>query len=242
MSNQKALSLVCNFGSIAMALIANFLATSKDDENEDEDEDDNINFEQTLAANLLDEWAFLYNDPDVHDPDQIYWSEFMLEMIKSAHMNAMAGFLDVVIAACAASLERALNFVAKPKASSNDQSISTSSAKGSTTKGRRILPLKHNKSSGKDSTAASTFSEANCGLATAEYYQSLKRRGTKYTMDTISLVCQRQEAIQKLKNAPAEDLKPKARHALLLSCFFNASRKNKCEKAEKKWNISNEIY
>ncbi|KAG1870861.1 hypothetical protein F4604DRAFT_1926418 [Suillus subluteus] len=213
-----------------MALIANFLATSKDDENEDEDEDNDIDFEQTLAANLLDEWAFLYNDPDVRDPDQIYRSEFMLEMIESAHMNAIAGFLDVpvlntddlqlkgmqvVIAACAASLERALNFVANPKASGDDQSIGTSSAKGSTTKGRRILPLKHNKSSGKDSTAASAFSEANCGLATAEYYQSLKRQGTKYMMDTISLVRQCQEAIRKLKNAPAEDPKPKARRALL---------------------------
>ncbi|KAG1745456.1 uncharacterized protein EDB91DRAFT_1080365 [Suillus paluster] len=231
-----------NFGSTAMALIANFLATSKDDKNEDED--NNIDFEQTLAANLLDEWAFLYNNPDVCDPDQIYWSEFMLEMIESAHMNAIAGFLDVpalntddlqlkervastehlrsfleseislfitaariislVIAACTASLEHALNFVAKPKASGNDQSIGTSSAKGSTTKGHRILPLKCNKSSGKDSTAALAFSEANCGLATAEYYQSLKRWGTNYMMDTISLVCQHQEAIQKLKNAPAE--------------------------------------
>ncbi|KAG1847895.1 hypothetical protein F4604DRAFT_1687915 [Suillus subluteus] len=220
-----------NFGSTAMALIANFLATSKDDENEDEDEDNDIDFEQTLAANLLDEWAFLYNDLDVRDPDQIYQSEFMLEMIESAHMNAIAGFLDgpvlntddlqlkgmqVVIATCAASLECALNFVANPKASGNDQSIGTSSAKGSTTKGRRILPLKRNKSSGEDSTAASAFSEANCGLATAEYYQSLKRQGTKYTMDTISLVHQCQEVIQKLKNAPAEDPKPKAGRALLL--------------------------
>ncbi|KAG1882421.1 hypothetical protein F4604DRAFT_1921599 [Suillus subluteus] len=184
--NQRICSWRSNFGSTAMALITNFLATSKDDENEDEDEDNDIDFEQTLAANLLDEWAFLYNDSDVRDPDQIYRSQFMLEMIESAHMNAIAGFLDVpvlntddlqlkgmqvVIAACAASLEHALNFVANPKASGDDQSIGTSSAKGSTTKGRRILPLKRNKSSGKDSTAASAFSEANCGLATAEYYQ-----------------------------------------------------------------------
>ncbi|KAG1748368.1 uncharacterized protein EDB91DRAFT_1016968, partial [Suillus paluster] len=114
--NQRICSWRSNFGSTAMALIANFLATSKDDENKDEDDD--IDFEQTLAANLLDEWAFLYNNPDVRDPDQIYLSEFMLEMIKSAHMNAIAGFLDVpalnmddlqlkdmqvVIPACAAS-------------------------------------------------------------------------------------------------------------------------------------------
>ncbi|KAG1828768.1 hypothetical protein DFJ58DRAFT_737631 [Suillus subalutaceus] len=131
--NQRICSWHSNFGSTAIALVADFLATSKD--NEDEDEDEDANFKQTLAAELLQEWAFLYEDPEVRNPGQIYRSEFMLEMIEATHLNAIAGFLDVpaintddlqlqgmqaVIAACAASLERALNFVAKPKALDND--------------------------------------------------------------------------------------------------------------------------
>ncbi|KAG1858218.1 hypothetical protein C8R48DRAFT_674288 [Suillus tomentosus] len=103
-----------------------------------------------------------------------------------------------------------------PKAFSNDQSIGTSSVKGSTTKSRRIS-LKRNKFSGKDSAVISAFLEANCGLATTEYYKSLKRQGMKYTMDTITLVHQCQKVAQRLKNAPSKDPKPKTKHALLFN-------------------------
>ncbi|KAG1734915.1 uncharacterized protein EDB91DRAFT_1250741 [Suillus paluster] len=57
--NQRISSWRSNFGSTSVALVANFLATSKD--NEDEDDDD-ADFEKTLAASLLEEWAFLYKD------------------------------------------------------------------------------------------------------------------------------------------------------------------------------------
>jgi hypothetical protein len=80
------------------------------------------------------------------------------------------------------------------------------------------MPSKRNKFSNKD-VGAPAFSEANCGLATTEYYQSLARQGPKYTMDTIAMVRQRQETIQKLKDAPAEDLKPKGGRALLCMYF-----------------------
>ncbi|KAG2029298.1 hypothetical protein BDR03DRAFT_1018589 [Suillus americanus] len=135
----------------------------------------------------------------------------MLELIESAHINVIAGFLDVpaldtdalqlkgmqaVIAASAAALERAFNFTAKPKV------------------------LKQNNTGSKESTTISAFSEANCGSATSEYYESLKRQGVKYTADTITLVCERQEAVKKLKSAPAKELKPKGEHALLCKCFL----------------------
>jgi hypothetical protein len=86
-----------------------------------------------------------------------------------------------------------------------------------------MIPSKRNKSSNKDA-AASAFSEANCGSATTDYHQSLARRGLKYTKDTITMVRQRQEAIQNLKNAPAEDLKPKCGRALLCKFVFLAVR------------------
>ncbi|KAG2030118.1 hypothetical protein BDR03DRAFT_1017503 [Suillus americanus] len=205
--NQRICSWHGNFGSTAIALITSFLAASRDDENDNNDDDNNhAEYEQGLATFLLKNWAFLYEDPETHDADKIYQSVFMLELIESAHINVIAGFLDVpaldtdalqlkgmqaVIAASAAALECAFNFTAKPKV------------------------LKQNNTGSKESTTISAFSEANCGSATSEYYESLKRQGVKYTADTITLVCERQEAVKKLKSAPAEELKPKGEHALL---------------------------
>jgi hypothetical protein len=63
--------------------------------NNETDENVNADYEQELAASLLENWAFLYEDPDNRDPNKIYRSVFMMEMIKSAHINATAGFLNV---------------------------------------------------------------------------------------------------------------------------------------------------
>lgn len=92
--NQCLCSWCSNFRSTAIALVTSFLATSKDN-NIDDDEDDKDDYEQELAASLLENWAFLYEDPDNRDPNKIYQSVFILEMIKSAHINATAGSLDV---------------------------------------------------------------------------------------------------------------------------------------------------
>jgi hypothetical protein len=90
--NQRLCSWRSNFGSTAIALVTNFLVTSKNNET---DENVDADYEQELAASLLENWAFLYEDPDNRDPNKIYRSVFMMEMIESAHINATAGFLDV---------------------------------------------------------------------------------------------------------------------------------------------------
>ncbi|KAG1737954.1 hypothetical protein EDB19DRAFT_1715233 [Suillus lakei] len=97
--------------------------------------------------------------------------------------------MQAIIAASAAALERTFNFAAKPNFFANDFSTGTNSVKSSIRACK--APLKRNKSTGKDSTTASAFSEANCGSATSEYYESLERRGMKYTTDTIALVWKR---------------------------------------------------
>lgn len=91
--NQRICSWRSNFGSTAIALVTNFLAASRDEENDDND--DGTEYEQGLATFLLENWAFLYEDPETRDADKIYRSVFMLELIESAHINAIAGFLDV---------------------------------------------------------------------------------------------------------------------------------------------------
>ncbi|KAG2343980.1 hypothetical protein BDR05DRAFT_999528 [Suillus weaverae] len=223
--NQHLCSWHSNFGSTAIALISNFLATSK---NNKPDDDNDADYEQELVASLLKNWAFLYEDLENRDPNKIYQLVFMIEMIESAHVNATAGYLDVpalntdslqvwgmqaIIAASAAALEHAFNHATKPKNFANDFSAGTNSVKGSIRAHK--TPLKCNKSSSKDTTMASAFSEANCSSVTSEYYESLKRQGVKYTMDTIALVWKRQEMAQ-----DAPQLKPMGRHALLCKSFL----------------------
>ncbi|KAG2059974.1 hypothetical protein BDR06DRAFT_967512 [Suillus hirtellus] len=92
-----------NFGSTAIALIANFLASLREheDEDEEEDEDENENadskekFMTQMAASLLEGYAFLFVDPDTCKASEIYRSVFILQMIATMHLNAIAGFIDV---------------------------------------------------------------------------------------------------------------------------------------------------
>lgn len=92
-----------NFGSTAIALIANFLASLRESE-EDEDEDDEDKKENAdgrekfmteMAASLLEGYAFLFADPDTCKASEIYRSVFMLQMIATTHLNTVTGFIDV---------------------------------------------------------------------------------------------------------------------------------------------------
>ncbi|KAG2122709.1 hypothetical protein BD769DRAFT_1670635 [Suillus cothurnatus] len=140
---QRLCTWCSNFGSTAIALIANFLASLREheDEDEEEDKDENENadskekFMTQMAASLLEGYAFLFVDPDTCKASEIYHSVFILQMIATTHLNAIAGFIDVpeldtralsstkmesVIGACAVALEHALKLVAeKEKKSTN---------------------------------------------------------------------------------------------------------------------------
>ncbi|KAG0699340.1 hypothetical protein DFH29DRAFT_809189 [Suillus ampliporus] len=90
--NQCLCSWRSNFGSTAIVLVTNFMASHRDSESGD---DDNAEFKQALAEALLSQYAFLYENSDTCNPDEIYRSTFMLEMIETAHVNATTGFLEV---------------------------------------------------------------------------------------------------------------------------------------------------
>jgi hypothetical protein len=97
--------------------MANFFMSSKD---VGEDLDDNAEPENAaIAKSLLDQYAFLYENPDTRLTDEIYRSAFMLEVFATAHLGSIAGFINVpeldtcslvskdmesVVAACAASV------------------------------------------------------------------------------------------------------------------------------------------
>lgn len=91
-----------NFGSTAIALVANFLASlreSEDNEDEaDDDEEDTDRKEKLMtevAASLLKDYAFLFTDPNTCKASNIYHSVFVLQMIAMTHLNTVAGFIDV---------------------------------------------------------------------------------------------------------------------------------------------------
>jgi hypothetical protein len=73
----------------------------REDEDEEEDEDENENadskekFMMQMAASLLEGYAFLFADPDTCKASEIYRSVFILQMIATTHLNAIAGFIDV---------------------------------------------------------------------------------------------------------------------------------------------------
>ncbi|KAG2104268.1 hypothetical protein BD769DRAFT_1676255 [Suillus cothurnatus] len=169
-----------NFGSTAIALIANFLASLREskDEDEDKDEDENENtdsrekFMTQMAASLLKGYAFLFADPNTCKASEIYRSVFMLQMITMTHLNTVTGFVDVpeldtcalsltrmecVIGAYTVALKHALKLVAeKEKKSTNLKT-----------------PLKINKSTSKESSTPLAFSELNWGQFTIDYHLSI---------------------------------------------------------------------
>ncbi|KAG2080560.1 hypothetical protein BD769DRAFT_1399677 [Suillus cothurnatus] len=222
-----------NFGSTAIALIANFLASlrEREDEDEEEDEDENENadskekFMTQMAASLLEGYAFLFADPNTCKASEIYCSVFILQMIATTHLNAIAGFIDVpeldtralsstkmesVIGACAVALERALKLVAEKEKKSTDLKT----------------PLKINKSTGKESSTPLAFSKLNWGQYTTDYHLSIVKRGPKYTTDTIAMARQFVKDLASdasTKGSLADDSVASSRGERTLLCFFSPS-------------------
>jgi hypothetical protein len=48
-----------------------------------------------LAAYLLADYAFLFEDPDQPSPLTTYRSPFVLQLLGTAHLNAISGYVDV---------------------------------------------------------------------------------------------------------------------------------------------------
>ncbi|KAG2124063.1 hypothetical protein BD769DRAFT_1669554 [Suillus cothurnatus] len=165
---QRLCTWCSNFGSTAIALIANFLASLREHEDEDEEEDKDEN-DLYLAAILAEARAFdpkgdarkakIHNFIDVPELDT--------RALSSTKMES-------VIGACAVALEHALKLVAeKEKKSTNLKT-----------------PLKINKSTGKESSTPLAFSELNWGQYTTDYHLSIVKHSPKYTTDTIAMACQ----------------------------------------------------
>ncbi|KAF8834532.1 hypothetical protein BDN67DRAFT_985258 [Paxillus ammoniavirescens] len=131
---------------------------------------------------LLTRLSFLYEDLDTSCPEKAFRSQFVVQLLATTHLPAIQGFIHVpaldtvslahsgvkeIIGLCCAAvafkflffsfLECALQLIR-----SGDISVSTDLGKG---KASTCTPVRLNKASGKESTAACAFSEQNWGSA-----------------------------------------------------------------------------
>ncbi|KAG1792444.1 uncharacterized protein HD556DRAFT_1379572 [Suillus plorans] len=72
-----------NFGSTAIAIIMDFMTRNSEFAPSD------------LATSLVHDWAFLYENPDSPSPLTAYRSPFILQLLGTAHLNAVKGYVEV---------------------------------------------------------------------------------------------------------------------------------------------------
>ncbi|KAG2119083.1 uncharacterized protein F5147DRAFT_801844 [Suillus discolor] len=72
-----------NFGSTAIIIIVNFMTRNSDCAPSD------------LATSLVRDWAFLYENPDSPSPLTAYCSPFILQLLDTAHLNVIKGYVEV---------------------------------------------------------------------------------------------------------------------------------------------------
>ncbi|KAI6029787.1 hypothetical protein BKA83DRAFT_4018049, partial [Pisolithus microcarpus] len=157
-----------NFGSTALAIMAHFLASSTDDTQPPVRE---------TCNELLDGFAFLFQDLDPSKPENAYQSQFLLQLLAHTHLRPCIGCPDVprlntdalkehgvkgAISLSCAALERAIRLFQRGQLHVDDQFSSCGKATART-------PLKLNKSSGKETSTALSFSEQNWGACTRQY-------------------------------------------------------------------------
>ena len=77
-----------NFGSTAIALVAHFLASDSDDAK-------SLAAIQEICLELLDGFAFLYQDLDPTKTENAYRSDFFLQLFAHAHLRPCIGCPDI---------------------------------------------------------------------------------------------------------------------------------------------------
>ncbi|KAG2127950.1 hypothetical protein DEU56DRAFT_982614 [Suillus clintonianus] len=176
-----------NFGSTGLVIILDFLSRNSDCDS------------VQLAAHLLADYAFLFEDPDKPSPLTTYRSPFVLQLVGTAHLNAISGYVDVpdldthalatrairmsgVIALCAAAIERALGMFANKNLKVKD--ILASSARGKLV---IKLPKVLNKVTGKMTNAPFLFSAARWAKVTTSFMKSISSKPAGYVETTVQM-------------------------------------------------------
>ncbi|KAG2030951.1 hypothetical protein BDR03DRAFT_1016624 [Suillus americanus] len=155
------------FGSMAIALVIDFLLTNADCD------------PQVLSHLLLKDYAFLFGDMDLCDPLGVYHSAFMLQLFGKAHLTCIGGHINVpalknhalatsgmvgAFSLCAAALECAIEMIADGDMKAEDILAATSS-----TKINIKLPKVLNKVTGKETSIPFLFLRDRCAKKMKNY-------------------------------------------------------------------------
>ncbi|KAI6114543.1 hypothetical protein F5141DRAFT_979760, partial [Pisolithus sp. B1] len=158
-----------NFGSTALAIMAHFLASGTDDT-----QPPNV---RETCNELLAGLAFLFHDLDTSKSENAYRLQFLLQHLAHMHLRPCIGCPDVprldpdalkehgvkgAISLSCAVLECAIHLFQRGDLHVDDQLSSHGKATVRT-------PLKINKSSGRETSTALSFSEQNWGACTRQY-------------------------------------------------------------------------
>ncbi|KAH7905577.1 hypothetical protein BJ138DRAFT_1105871 [Hygrophoropsis aurantiaca] len=170
-----------NIGSTAISLIVNFLADIYENE------------VQSFATDLLADFAFLHEDMDSIHPDQAFRSDFMLQLLGTAHLSVIAGYGDVpalktkqlaisgmtgALALCATALERALKLIAEGSLSVREVLTALEAGKQVT------LPKILNKATGKEVNTPYLFSSENWNADASDYVDSIQCKPNDFVKNT----------------------------------------------------------
>ncbi|KAG1864366.1 hypothetical protein F4604DRAFT_1928806 [Suillus subluteus] len=151
-----------------------------------------------LNINIVQgEFAFLFEDPDKPSPLTAYRSPFILQLLGTAHLNAINGYVDVpkldthalathgmvgVIALSTAAIKRTLNMLAD-----NDLKVKQVLVSGSQGKLAIKLPKVLNKTTGKMMNAPFLFSGVRWTKVTTSFIKSISSKPAGYVDTTIQM-------------------------------------------------------
>ncbi|KAG1745477.1 uncharacterized protein EDB91DRAFT_151167 [Suillus paluster] len=174
-----------NFGSTAIVIIMDFMTRNPDCA------------PSVLATFLLNNWAFLFENPDSPSPLTAYCSPFILQLFGTAHLNAIKGYVEVpsfdmhelamsgmswVLALCAVAIEHALGMI-KSKNLKVQDVLSSASRSKVTIK----LPKVLNKLTGKETNIPFLFSATLWSKATKAFTKSILSKPAGYMEATIEM-------------------------------------------------------
>ncbi|KAG1888205.1 hypothetical protein F4604DRAFT_1916127 [Suillus subluteus] len=174
-----------NFGSTALAMVIDFLSSNRDTS------------PQTLTKLFLDEFAFLYPDPENINKAETFRSAFVQELLATAYLSQIVGHADVpalntdaladsgitgALGLCAVSLECAFTLVA-------DDTIAVDNPEAPTAgrKARLKTPKSFNKVTGKETATEHAFSVGKWGPKTASFIRGANKKGVESIRLTMSM-------------------------------------------------------
>ncbi|KIO06311.1 hypothetical protein M404DRAFT_138938, partial [Pisolithus tinctorius Marx 270] len=165
-----------NFSSTTIAIIAHFLAVGPSNDIDAESMD--LPAIRETCNDLLERFLFLYQDLDHQNPVNAFRSQFVLQLLAHTHLRSCIRCPDILalrtdtlkafgvqgaLALSCAALEHAIQLFQRGDVDVDNQISTWGKATAKT-------PLKLNRTSGKESSAALAFSEQNWGTCTRHYY------------------------------------------------------------------------